>query len=114
MAGVCWLWLIDRSQFDSDDEVRDRATFYLNVLNEQQKALNLTYIINGASPLHCGVCLITCSMQLVFALVALSLYLFVSVSLYLCVFFYICLSVSVSLSVNSIILEKSMNFHDIS
>ena len=36
-----------RSQFDNDDEVRDRATFYLNVLNEQQKALNLTYIING-------------------------------------------------------------------
>jgi len=46
---VCVL-LIDRSQFDSDDEVRDRATFYLNVLNEQQKALNLTYIINGTSP----------------------------------------------------------------
>ena len=38
-----------RSQFDNDDEVRDRATFYLNVLNEQQKALNLTYIINGLS-----------------------------------------------------------------
>ena len=38
-----------RSQFDTDDEVRDRATFYLNVLNEQQKALNLTYIINGRS-----------------------------------------------------------------
>jgi len=41
--------LCDRSQFDSDDEVRDRATFYLNVLNEQQKALSLTYIINGLS-----------------------------------------------------------------
>jgi len=109
--------LIDRSQFDSDDEVRDRATFYLNVLNEQQKALNLTYIINGASHLHRG-CLsnhlqhAACVCQ--FALVALSLYLFVSVSLYLSVCFYICLSVSVSLSVNSIILEISMNFHGIS
>jgi len=87
VAGVCWLWLIDRSQFDSDDEVRDRATFYLNVLNEQQKALNLTYIINGTSHLHCG-CLsnhlqhAACVCQ--FALVALSLFLS------------ICLSVSIS------------------
>jgi len=52
LTDTCWSMvcvLIDRSQFDSDDEVRDRATFYLNVLNEQQKALNLTYIINGTS-----------------------------------------------------------------
>jgi coatomer protein complex subunit gamma len=41
------LVLLDRSQFDTDDEVRDRATFYLNVLNEKQKSLNLAYIING-------------------------------------------------------------------
>jgi len=38
---------VSRSQFDTDDEVRDRATFYLSVLNQQQKTLNLTYIING-------------------------------------------------------------------
>ena len=44
---LTWMRCVVRSQFDSDDEVRDRATFYLNVLNEQQKALNLTYIING-------------------------------------------------------------------
>ena len=54
--------MIGRSQFDNDDEVRDRATFYLNVLNEQQKAMNLTYIINGVhhvtshSCLGCAVC----------------------------------------------------------
>lgn len=32
---------------DSDDEVRDRATFYLNVLQQRQIALNATYIFNG-------------------------------------------------------------------
>jgi len=41
------LVLLERSQFDTDDEVRDRATFYLNVLNEKQKGLSLAYIING-------------------------------------------------------------------
>lgn len=32
---------------DSDDEVRDRATFYLNVLQQRQIALNAAYIFNG-------------------------------------------------------------------
>ena len=36
-----------RSQLDSDDEVRDRATFYLTILQEQQAALNSAYILNG-------------------------------------------------------------------
>jgi len=39
--------LLERSQLDTDDEVRDRATFYLNVLKEKQKALNSAYILNG-------------------------------------------------------------------
>lgn len=41
------LVLLERCQFDTDDEVRDRATFYLNVLLENQKTLNLSYIINS-------------------------------------------------------------------
>lgn len=41
------LVLLERSQFDQDDEVRDRATFYLSVLKQHQKSLNLAYIING-------------------------------------------------------------------
>lgn len=32
---------------DTDDEVRDRATFYLNVLQQRQMSLNATYIFNG-------------------------------------------------------------------
>ncbi len=36
-----------RSQLDTDDEVRDRATFYLNVLQQKQKAINSAYILNG-------------------------------------------------------------------
>lgn len=34
-------------QLDSDDEVRDRATFYVNVLKQKQKALSSAYILNG-------------------------------------------------------------------
>ena len=34
-------------QLDSDDEVRDRATFYVNVLKQGQKALSSAYILNG-------------------------------------------------------------------
>lgn len=37
----------DRCMMDTDDEVRDRATFYLNVLQQRQMALNATYIFNG-------------------------------------------------------------------
>lgn len=46
---------------DDDNEVRDRATFYLNVLEQKQKALNAGYILNGkagspqnkSAPLSC-------------------------------------------------------------
>lgn len=40
-----------RSLLDTDDEVRDRATFYLAVLLEKQKALNSAYILNSACEL---------------------------------------------------------------
>lgn len=38
---------------DDDNEVRDRATFYLNVLEQKQKALNASYILNGEPFLVC-------------------------------------------------------------
>ncbi|OXB69442.1 UNVERIFIED_CONTAM: hypothetical protein H355_015343 [Colinus virginianus] len=41
------LVLLQRCMMDSDDEVRDRATFYLNVLQQRQVALNAAYIFNG-------------------------------------------------------------------
>ena len=41
-----------RSELDTDDEVRDRATFYHHVLEERQKALNSAYILNGELPLR--------------------------------------------------------------
>jgi len=41
------LVLLKRSELDTDDEVRDRATFYRYVLEERQKALNSAYILNG-------------------------------------------------------------------
>ncbi|KAG2460094.1 COPG2 protein, partial [Polypterus senegalus] len=41
------LVLLQRCMMDSDDEVRDRATFYMNVLQQKQKALNAAYIFNG-------------------------------------------------------------------
>ena len=36
-----------RCELDTDDEVRDRATFYVRILKEKQKALNSAYILNG-------------------------------------------------------------------
>ena len=39
--------LLQRSLLDVDDEVRDRATYYLNILNEKQKAVYSQYILNG-------------------------------------------------------------------
>ncbi|XP_025106281.1 coatomer subunit gamma-2-like [Pomacea canaliculata] len=39
--------LLERCQMDTDDEVRDRSTFYVNVLKQQQKALSSAYILNG-------------------------------------------------------------------
>lgn len=42
-----YLLRVHRCMMDSDDEVRDRATFYMNVLQQKQKALNAAYIFNG-------------------------------------------------------------------
>ncbi|KAK6174948.1 hypothetical protein SNE40_013500 [Patella caerulea] len=39
--------LLERCQLDTDDEVRDRATFYVSILKQQQKSLNSAYILNG-------------------------------------------------------------------
>lgn len=39
--------LLERCQLDTDDEVRDRATFYVNVLKQNQKNLSSAYILNG-------------------------------------------------------------------
>uniref|UniRef100_A0ACB8EHU1 Coatomer subunit gamma-1 n=1 Tax=Sphaerodactylus townsendi TaxID=933632 RepID=A0ACB8EHU1_9SAUR len=39
--------LLKRCVMDDDNEVRDRATFYLSVLEQKQKALNAGYILNG-------------------------------------------------------------------
>lgn len=39
--------LLQRSLLDTDDEVRDRATYYLNILYEKQKAIYSQYILNG-------------------------------------------------------------------
>ncbi|XP_022099738.1 coatomer subunit gamma-2-like [Acanthaster planci] len=41
--------LLKRCLLDGDDEVRDRATYYVRVLEQQQKALNSMYILNGLS-----------------------------------------------------------------
>ncbi|XP_070557647.1 coatomer subunit gamma-2-like [Ptychodera flava] len=41
------LVLLERCLLDGDDEVRDRATLYLHVLKEHQKALNSVYILNS-------------------------------------------------------------------
>lgn len=39
--------LLFRCLLDTDDEVRDRATFYVNILKEKEKALSSGYILNG-------------------------------------------------------------------
>uniref|UniRef100_A0A2K6NTZ3 Coatomer subunit gamma n=1 Tax=Rhinopithecus roxellana TaxID=61622 RepID=A0A2K6NTZ3_RHIRO len=41
------LVLLKSCVMDDGNEVRDRATFYLNVLEQKQKALNAGYILNG-------------------------------------------------------------------
>ncbi|XP_029471888.1 coatomer subunit gamma-2 [Rhinatrema bivittatum] len=41
------LVLLQRCMMDSDDEVRDRATFYMTVLKQRQVALNAAYIFNA-------------------------------------------------------------------
>ena len=42
-----FLSLLFRCLLDTDDEVRDRATFYVNILKEKEKALSSGYILNG-------------------------------------------------------------------
>ncbi|ETE65302.1 Coatomer subunit gamma [Ophiophagus hannah] len=44
------LVLLKRCVMDDDNEVRDRATFYLSVLEQKQKALNAGYILNENTP----------------------------------------------------------------
>lgn len=39
--------LLQRSLLDTDDEVRDRATYYLNILQKKQKGIYSQYILNG-------------------------------------------------------------------
>ncbi|XP_073475526.1 coatomer subunit gamma-2 [Aquarana catesbeiana] len=41
------LVLLQRCMMESDDEVRDRATFYFNVLKQKQINLSSAYILNG-------------------------------------------------------------------
>lgn len=41
------LVLLKRCVMDDDSEVREQITFYLNVLEWNQKALNAGYILNG-------------------------------------------------------------------
>lgn len=41
------LVLLERSTLDIDDEVRDRATYYLNILRRQQKTLLNNFVSNG-------------------------------------------------------------------
>jgi coatomer protein complex subunit gamma len=40
------LVLLQRTTLDQDDEVRDRATFYYQLLKHNDKALNSAYILN--------------------------------------------------------------------
>jgi len=41
------LVLLNRCQMDADDEVRDRATYFKAILEQQQASLNNQYILNG-------------------------------------------------------------------
>ena len=41
------LVLLARCQYDQDDEVRDRATYYYTVLDQANPQLNSHYILNG-------------------------------------------------------------------
>uniref|UniRef100_A0A8C4WZ35 Coatomer subunit gamma n=1 Tax=Eptatretus burgeri TaxID=7764 RepID=A0A8C4WZ35_EPTBU len=43
------LVLLQRCIMDEDDEVRDRVTFYLHILQQRQKVLNAAYILNALS-----------------------------------------------------------------
>merc|ERR1712121_190280 len=41
------LVLLTRCQMDSDDEVRDRATYFKPILEQHEASLNSQYILNG-------------------------------------------------------------------
>ena len=41
------LVLLARCQLDTDDEVRDRATYFRAILEQQHPAMNSQYILNG-------------------------------------------------------------------
>ena len=41
------LVLLTRCQMDSDDEVRDRATYFKSILEQQSAKLNSDFILNG-------------------------------------------------------------------
>ena len=43
------LILLQRTTFDQDDEVRDRATLYYELLKQNDKALHSAYILNCKS-----------------------------------------------------------------
>lgn len=43
------LVLLQRTMLDQDDEVRDRATFYYQLLKQNDKALHSAYILNCSS-----------------------------------------------------------------
>lgn len=44
------LVLLKRCVMNNDSEVRDQATYYLNILGQKQKVLNSGYILNGLFP----------------------------------------------------------------
>lgn len=46
--------MVARCLLDNDDEVRDRALLYLEVLKQKQKALSSAYILNSKSVCTCG------------------------------------------------------------
>ena len=53
------LVLLGRCQMDGDDEVRDRATYFKVILEQQQQNLNSQFILNGLQVCH--VCALYCS-----------------------------------------------------
>lgn len=80
--------LLERCLLDSDDEVRDRATFYVCVLKERQKALNSAYILNGLLLLR-----VEKNFQFLYHIFNKEIQLLTGIILYSCVIIYIVLQV---------------------
>lgn len=59
------LVLMERCLLDNDDEVRDRALLYHEVLKQKQKALSSSYILNRKSIPSVLVCAVTSDPPLV-------------------------------------------------